>query len=327
MKGRNQRKELLDLYRTMVRIRLCEESFVEPILSGEIRCPVHLYSGEEAIAAGVCAVLKKADYIFGTHRSHGHYLAKGGCLRQMVAEVYCKETGCAKGRGGSMHLLAPEVGMMGAAPIVAGTISLAMGAALAASIRRDGRVAVSFFGDGATGEGVLYESINFAALHCLPIIFVCENNLYSTHLPIHECRPNSDIAQIGKVYGTPTFRVNGNQVLKVFEASQKAVALCRQGRGPVFMECLTYRLRGHVGPDDHIQGTHTDIRPAEEIARWRKKDPIPQFARFLLKQKIAERAELDRIQREAEEEVRSAHEFARASSYPNPEEVNKYLFK
>jgi pyruvate dehydrogenase E1 component alpha subunit len=271
--------------------------------------------------------LRKDDYVFGTHRSHGHYLAKGGSLREMVAEVYCKETGCAKGRGGSMHLLAPEVGMMGAAPIVAGTISLAMGAALASSIRQDERVAVSFFGDGATGEGVLFESINFAALHCLPMIFVCENNLYSTHLPIHECRPSTPIARIGKVYGIPAFRVNGNQVLKVFEAARKAVALCRQGCGPVFMECLTYRLRGHVGPDDNIQGTHTDIRPAEEIARWRKKDPIPQFARFLLKQKIAERAELDRIQREAEEEVRSAHEFARASSFPKAEEVGKYVFK
>jgi TPP-dependent pyruvate/acetoin dehydrogenase alpha subunit len=321
------KETLLDLYRQMVRIRVCEESFVDPILQREILCPVHLYSGEEAVAAGVCGALSKKDYVFGTHRSHGHYLAKGGNMREMVAEVYCKETGCAKGRGGSMHLLAPEVGMMGAAPIVAGTISLAMGAALAASIRQDGRVAVSFFGDGAAGEGVLYESINFAALHCLPILFVCENNLYSTHLPIHECRPDNNISQIGKVYGIQTFRVNGNQVLKVFEAAQKAVALCRQGHGPVFMECLTYRLRGHVGPDDNIQGTHTDIRPAEEIARWRKKDPIPQFARFLLKQKIVERAELDRIRREAEEEVRAAHEFARSSSFPKAEEVAKYVFK
>ncbi len=171
------KKFLLDLYRQMVRIRVCEESFVEPILRKEILCPVHLYSGEEAIAVGVCAALKKEDYVFGTHRSHGHYLAKGGSLKELVAEVYCKETGCAKGRGGSMHILAPEVGMMGAAPIVAGTISLAMGAALAASIRHEERIAVSFFGDGAAGEGVLCEAINFAALHCLPLLLVCENNL------------------------------------------------------------------------------------------------------------------------------------------------------
>jgi acetoin:2,6-dichlorophenolindophenol oxidoreductase subunit alpha len=321
------KEQYLNLYRQMVRIRVCEESFVDPIRRREILCPVHLYSGEEAVAVGVCAGLSERDYVFGTHRSHGHYLAKGGDLRKMVAEVYCRETGCAKGRGGSMHLLAPEVGMMGAAPIVAGTISLAMGAALAASICQDGRVAVSFFGDGATGEGVLFESINFAALHCLPLVFVCENNLYSTHLPIRECRPQGDIARIGKAFGIPAFRVNGNQVLRVFEAAQKAVSLCRQGRGPVFMECLTYRLRGHVGPDDNIQGTHTDIRPAEEIARWRKKDPIPQFAHFLVRKKIAERPELDRIQREAEEEVRSAHEFARASSYPDEKGLSRYVFK
>jgi TPP-dependent pyruvate/acetoin dehydrogenase alpha subunit len=271
--------------------------------------------------------LAKKDYVFGTHRSHGHYLAKGGDLEKMLAEVYCKETGCAKGRGGSMHLLTPEVGMMGSAPIVAGTISLAVGAALAASIRQDGRVAVSFFGDGAAGEGVLFESINFSALHCLPILFVCENNLYSTHLPIYECRPSEDIARIGKSFGIPAFRVNGNQVLKVFKAAQRAIALCRQARGPVFMECLTYRLRGHVGPDDNIQGTHMDIRAAEEIARWRKKDPIPQFARFLLKRKIADRDALDRIHREAEEEVKEAHEYAKASPYPKPEDVGKYVFK
>ena len=152
-----------NLYRTMVRIRLCEESFVEPILKGEIRCPVHLYTGEEAIATGVCAALKKTDYIFGTHRSHGHYLAKGGEVKELVAEVFCKETGCSRGRGGSMHIIDSRNGMIGSVPIVAGTIPLALGAALASKIRKEKRVTVSFFGDGATGEGVLYESLNFAA--------------------------------------------------------------------------------------------------------------------------------------------------------------------
>ena len=164
------------LYRTMLRIRLSEESLIEPILKGDIRTPCHLYSGQEAIATGLCATLIQDVYVFGCHRSHGHYLAKGGSLQAMMAEIYCKETGCSHGRGGSMHLIDPEVGMMGAAPIVAGTISLAVGAALASSIRKDGRVSVSFFGDGATGEGVLYESINFAALKKLPVIFACENN-------------------------------------------------------------------------------------------------------------------------------------------------------
>jgi len=173
---------LCDLYKTMGRIRYCEESLVDPILSGEIKCPVHLYSGEEAIAVGVCAALEKNDYIFGNHRSHGHYIAKGCDLKALFAEVFGKEAGCSRGRGGSMHLIDPENGMMGSAPIVAGTISLALGGALSSQIRDDKRVTVSFFGDGATNEGVLFESLNFAALKKLPIIFVC---IYSSVEPSH----------------------------------------------------------------------------------------------------------------------------------------------
>ncbi len=195
-KQNNYSKEfLLELYQTMIRIRCCEESFVEPISNGAVCCPVHLCSGQEAVATGVCAALQKEDYIFGTHRSHGHYLAKGGSMPALVAEIYGKETGCSRGRGGSMHIIDPENGMLGAAPIVGGTISLALGASLASSIRKDKRVTVSFFGDGATGEGVFYESLNFAALHNLPIIFACENNLYSTHMPIRECSGNSNISK------------------------------------------------------------------------------------------------------------------------------------
>jgi len=318
---------MIKLYRTMLLIRVCEESFVAPILSGEIRCPVHLYSGEEAIAVGICSALREEDYVFGSHRSHGHYLAKGGSLRDMVAEVYCRQNGCSRGRGGSMHLLAPEKGMIGSTPIVGGTISLALGASLASRIRRDRRVTVSFFGDGATGEGVLYEALNFAALRSLPIILVCENNLYSTHMPIQECRPHEKISQIGKSFGVTTFRVNGNKVLKVLETAQKAVDLCRKGRGPVFIECLTYRLRGHVGPDDNIQGKHTDIRPPEELAKWKKRDPIGNFARYLLKNGLTTDGELAGIHGEVEAEVKSAHNFARASPYPKEEELGRYVFK
>ena len=218
---------LLELYRTMVRIRLCEESLVEPILNGETRCPVHLYSGEEAVATGVCAALSQGDYVFGTHRSHGHYLAMGGGMNELVAEIFCKENGCSKGRGGSMHVIAPNMGFMGAAPIVAGTIPLALGAALASKIRGDGKISVSFFGDGATGEGVLYESLNFAALKKLPILFVCENNFYSTHLPIRECRPKDEIFSIGNPFDIVSLKVNGNDVLEVYEASQKAVEMLK----------------------------------------------------------------------------------------------------
>ena len=321
-------KDLLEkLYRIMVRIRLCEESFVEPILNGEVRCPVHLYSGQEAIATGVCFALSDRDYVFGTHRSHGHYLAKGGGMRELIAEIYGKETGCSKGRGGSMHIISPETGMIGSAPIVAGTIPLALGAALASKIRREKRVTVSFFGDGAACEGVLYESLNFAGLKKLPIIFACENNFYSTHLPIRECRPEHNIFKIGKPFCIKSYRVDGNNVFDVYEASRSAVELCRKDRGPVFIEFVTYRLRGHVGPDDNIQGNHTDIRPKEEIEKWKKKDPIKNFEKFLIKNGILEKEYLKLINKKIEEEVKEAHNFAKMSPYPNPKELVKYIFK
>lgn len=320
-------RSILNLYRTMVRIRMCEESLVDPILNGEIRCPVHLCTGQEAVAAGVCAALEKDDYIFGSHRSHGHFLAKGGGMREMVAEVFCRETGCSRGRGGSMHLIDPSVGMMGSVPIVGGTIALAVGAALASIIRDDRRVAVSFFGDGATGEGVLCESLNFAALKKLPVVFVCENNLYSTHLPIDEIRVSRKIHELGIPFGEQSRRVDGNDALEVYRAARKGVDLCRKGRGPVFLECLTYRMRGHVGPDDNIQGTHTDIRPAAEIERWRRKDPIRRLKRHILKKRIASPDELEEIRREADREVLDALAFARGSDFPGEEEVGRYVFK
>ena len=318
---------LANLYRTMVRIRFCEESLVEPILKKEVRCPVHLYSGEEAIATGVCAALAEKDYIFGTHRSHGHYLAKGGSMGELIAEIYGKQTGCSRGRGGSMHVCDPDKGILGAAPIVGGTISLAVGCALASKIKKEKNVTVSFFGDGAAGEGVLYESINFAALKKLPIIFACENNLYSTHMPIKECRPKNNIFEIGTSYGIISFRVDGNDVLRVYEAAKKAVEICRKNQGPVFIEFMTYRLRGHVGADDNIQGTHTDIRPKEEIAKWRKKDPIRKFEQYLLRNKILAKGNRETMRKETEAEVNDAYVFAKKSSYPKKGELTKYVFK
>jgi pyruvate dehydrogenase E1 component alpha subunit len=318
---------LKKLYRSMVRIRSCEESFVEPILKGEARCPVHLYSGEEAIAAGVCAVLTKKDYVFSTHRSHGHYLAKGGDMVALMAEIYGKETGCSRGRGGSMHLIAPDKGLMGSAPIVAGTISLAVGAALASSIRKEKRVTVSFFGDGAAGEGVLYESLNFAALRKLPIIFVCENNLYSTHLHISECRAGNTIYETGKLFRIKSYRSDGNDVLQVYKIAKKAAELCRKGQGPVFLEFMTYRMRGHVGPDDNIQGAHTDIRPEKEVSKWREKDPINKYERFLIKNKIMNKEDMGKIWKQAEKEAHKAHVFALNSPYPKKGELTKHVFK
>ena len=320
------RELLIDLYKTMLRIRLFEESLVEPILTGDVRTPCHLYSGQEAIATGLCANLTNDDYVFGCHRSHGHYLAKGGSLLAMMAEIYCKETGCSRGRGGSMHLIDSGVGMMGSAPIVAGTISLAVGAALASSIRRDGRVTVSFFGDGATGEGVFYESINFAALKKLPIIFACENNLYATHMPIRECRVNQPICRIAEPFDIAIHSVDGNDVLQVLETSRKAVDACRYGNGPVFMEFMTYRFRGHVGPDDNIQGNHTDIRPKSEIESWVKKDPIIGFEKYLLEHKLIDENRIIAIRENVASEISEAQNYAIKSKSPRREDLLKHVF-
>jgi pyruvate dehydrogenase E1 component alpha subunit len=209
---------------------------------------------------------------------------------------------------------------------VAGTISLALGTALASSIRQDRRVTVSFFGDGATGEGVLYESLNFAGLRKLPIIFACENNLYATHMPIRECRVKQDIFSIAEPFRIASKQVDGNNVLDVYEAGQWAVDCCRKGDGPIFLEFLTYRFRGHVGPDDNIQGCHTDIRPKEEIERWFEKDPIKYFGDFLVSNGLIESPILASIKREVDEEVAEALRFARESGSPNPEELEENIF-
>ncbi len=247
-------------------------------------------------------------------------------MRRMVAEIFCKEDGCARGRGGSMHLVAPDVGMVGAAPIVAGTIALAVGAALAAAIRKSRQVSVAFFGDGATGEGVLFESLNLAALRKLPVVFVCENNLYATHMPIRECRPTDDISTIANPFGICSQRVDGNDVLAVYEAAVEAVSRCRQGDGPAFLECLTYRLRGHVGPDDNIQGTHTDIRPPDEVASWRQRDPILRFERVLREHYGITDADLRVVHSKVKIEVEHALRFARESRFPSVEEVTNDVF-
>ena len=317
---------LLGLYRTMVRIRSCEESIVDPILSGAIRGPCHLYSGQEAVATGVCATLNETDFIFGNHRSHGHFLAKGGSMKEMMAEIFARETGCSRGRGGSMHLIDTAKGMMGSVPILAGTISLAVGAALATSIQGGNRVVVSFFGDGATGEGVLYESLNFAALNKLPIVFVCENNFYATHMPICDCRVESHIYSIAKPFCVETGQVDGNDVLAVYEAAARAVDDCRRGNGPVFLECLTYRQRGHVGPDDNIQGFHTDIRPQEEVTEWLARDPIKMFEDYLSGAECIDTSVLVDIRKEVQSEVEAAHRFAMESPYPEAKDVERFVF-
>jgi pyruvate dehydrogenase E1 component alpha subunit len=226
-----------------------------------------------------------------------------------------------------MHVLDVEMGMMGAAPIVAGTVPLAVGAALGIVIRKQRAMAVAFFGDGALGEGTVYESMNLAAVRRLPVFFVCENNLYSTHLPIRECRVRSTTADAGESLGVPGVSVDGNDVLAVYQAATRARSRAMRGGGPSFLELRTYRLRGHVGPDDNIQGRHIDIRPPIEVARWRKRDPIPRFERHLLRYGGFTGARLGRIRAEIKTEVAEAFTFARTSPFPPTEEFERHVFR
>ncbi len=320
-------KKMIDHYKMMLLIRKCEESFVKPILDGTINCPVHLYTGQEAIAVGMSAFLRKDDIIFGNHRSHGHYLAKGGDIFKMISEIYTREAGCAKGRGGSMHLVDKEVGMLGAAPIVAGTISLTLGAALVQSLEKKRRVSVAYFGDGASGEGVLYECFNFAALKKLPLIFVCENNYYSTHLPIKDTRPNIPIHKIGLGFGIQSYHADGNDLLKVLRVAEEAINYCRKGYGPVFIEFSTYRMRGHVGPSDNIQGTHTDIRPQSEIDTWKLKDPIKRMEKYIIKNKLLDLDKMNRISSKIDQQLSIMHLQAKNSNSPSSEELTYHVFK
>src|SRR5437867_4174341 len=234
------------MYRTMVRVRRFEERVAQLVESGEIRTPCHLYIGQEAIAAGVCATLEARDYVWGGHRSHGHYLAKGGDLRAMMAELLGKATGCSGGRGGSMHLVAPEVGILGTVPLVAATIPLAVGAGMAARLRRDGRVSVAFFGDGATEEGHYHESLNLAALYRLPVIFVCENNFYASHLQLFERRVADNILATASVAGAVGTRIDGNDV----EAVDAAVVFARESPYPDESELMKHVWSSsHEGPE------------------------------------------------------------------------------
>lgn len=223
--------ELREMFRTMVMIRLFEERVAALITAGDAKTPCHLCIGQEAIATGVCAALERQDYIWGGHRSHGHYLAKGGDPKAMMAEILGKSTGCSRGRGGSMHLLAADVGLLGTVPLVAATIPLAVGAGFASKLRDDHRVSVSFFGDGAMEEGHFHESMNLASLYRLPVIFVCENNSYASHMPLLERRASDNLPKAGEAHGVPAVSLDGNDVIAVYQAARQAVDRAAPVRG------------------------------------------------------------------------------------------------
>ena len=308
------RDSVMRLHQSMVTIRTVENTVAESITKKEVGCPCHLYSGEEAIAAGICANLRKDDWIYSSHRSHGHYIAKGGSIDELMAEVYCRQTGASKGRGGSMHLSSPEVGFPGSSAIVSGTISLAVGSALAFKIMKTDRIAASFFGDGAADEGVFYESLNLAALYKLPILFVCENNLYSTHLPITKCLADQDLVKKARAMGVRGTSLDGNDAISVFKTAKKLVERIRSGRGPEFLECMTYRHRGHVGPNYDID---KGLRSKEELKGWMKKDPIDLIERKIIASKLATSRELDAIIAEIDGRVKAAQKKGLSGRWPS----------
>lgn len=315
---------LRTMYVTMLRIRKFEERVAELVSQQEILCPCHLYIGEEAVATGVCSTLRKDDWAFSNHRSHGHYIAKGGDIRALMAELYGKATGCSKGRGGSMHLASPDVGLPGSSAIVAGIIPLAVGAALAFSMQKKNNVSVAFFGDGTASEGVFYESLNFASLKKLPVIFVCENNLYSTHMPISACLADTNIYKKSEAFNMSGVRVNGNDVIEVFKVGNRAIEDARRGKGPTLIECMTYRWRGHVGPSDDLD---KGLRTKQELGYWMKRCPIKMFEQSLFKQSVLSEAEKMRIYADIEKEIEEAIVFAKESPYPHPGELLNHVFK
>jgi pyruvate dehydrogenase E1 component alpha subunit len=302
----------------MLLIRRFEEKIVEVYPAQDMKTPVHLYIGQEAIAAGVCSHLTKEDYLFTTHRSHGHCLVKGVDPKFLYAEFYGRRTGCCKGKGGSMHPAFPEFGILGTSAIVGGGIPLAVGTALASTMKHDGKISVTFFGDGAVDEGSFHEGLNFAALKQLPVLFVCENNFYATssHLAIRHSEPN--IAKKAEGYGMPGVQIDGNNVLEIYTTAREAVKRARSGGGPTLLECRTYRWKGHVGPDtDYQQG----IRPQQELEEWMEKCPLKAYEAFLADNQLCSEADRQTMSNKIDIMLDDAWNFAKTSPFPEKEEL------
>ena len=312
------------LYSELLRIRIIEEKIAEIYPEQEMRCPVHLCVGEEAVAVGVCANLTRDDYVLSNHRSHGHYLAKGGDLKAMMAEIYGKVTGCCGGKGGSMHLVDLEAGFLGATPIVGSTIPIATGAALGTVMRGEQRVSVVFLGDASTEEGVFHESLNFAVLKKLPVIFVCENNLYSVYSPLSVRQPEDrEIYRQAEGHGVKSYHGDGNNVIEVFQMSGEAIQYTRDGNGPTFLEFATYRWREHCGPYyDNDLGYRTE----SEFLEWRRCCPLEMVQNQLLRERIITQAEVTGLTKKFEEEMAEAVAFAKESPFPTEKNLMEHVY-
>jgi TPP-dependent pyruvate/acetoin dehydrogenase alpha subunit len=307
------------IYRALYRIRRVEEEVAAVYPTDKIKSPVHLSIGQEAVSVGVCEALRRDDVVFGTYRSHALYLAKGGDLKKMIAELYGKVDGCAKGKGGSMHLIDVQARAMGASAVVGTTIPQAVGFAYALKLQRKDSVVVSVFGDGAVDEGVFHESLNFAALKALPIIFVCENNFYAIHTHQLKRQKLDNICERARVHGMPSEQIPNNDVLRIHERVSETVEKLRAGApGPFFFECMTYRLKEHVGPNDDFQ---LGYRNREEAEAWIGNDPIRQLGSRL------DPGERRRIEMEIEAEIQDAFAFAEQSPFPEAAELYTDVFQ
>lgn len=313
--------EALRLYADMLRIRDTEEQLARAYRNGEIMGACHTYVGQEAVAVGVCAHLTEADAVFSTHRGHGHAMAKGVSPRAIAAELFGRATGCSQGRGGSMHLFAPEFGMMGTTGIVGPNILQAAGAAYAFQLRETQEVAIAFFGDGAVNNGAFHEGLNLASIWDLPVVFVCENNLYATEIAFSYSSGNPEVAERAPSYGMHGLAVDGNNVEAVWEASGGMIERARRGEGPSLLECKTYRTRAHA------EGMpEAGYRSQEEVDAWKERDPIVLFRKHLLENGKVPPEKLDAVEAKSREEAADAIEFARNSPWPDAESATAHVY-
>lgn len=312
---------MVESYRKMVLIRKFEMCASKLFAQNKLPGFLHLYVGEEAVATGVCSALEVTDYITSTHRGHGHLIAKGGDVKKMMAELFAKETGYCKGKGGSMHISDRDKGILGANGIVGAGIPIATGAAFASKYKGDGRVAVSFFGDGAANRGTFHEALNMAAAFKLPAVFVCENNLFAISVCARYHMAISDISDRAAAYGMPGYSIDGNDVELVYETTKAAAERARRGEGPTLIECKTWRHRGHY------EGDPDDYRTAEEKAEWMQKDPIERLAKRLIEEGICTQAELDAIASDADKLLAEAIDEAEAAPVPSVSALMADIYK
>ena len=314
-----EKRLALSLYRQMVQIRQFEEELFRLFLKRPMPGSMHQYVGQEAVAVGVCAHLAKEDYVTSTHRGHGHCIAKGVGIKAIMAEMFAKKTGCCKGMGGSMHIADFGVGMLGANAIVGAGIPIATGAGWSCKVRYPGRVSVAFFGEGAANEGAFHEGINLAAVWRLPVVFVCENNMYNFSVHYKKTMLLDNVADRAAAYGIPGQVVDGMDLLAVYGAAGEAIKRARQGEGPTLLECKTYRFMGHSRFEP------AGYRAKEEVEAWKKRDPIPMFRGWLLKAPLASEAEFEEIDRAVAKEIEEAVAFAEQSPDPEPDDYARYI--